>query len=323
MPPRRHPRAQGAGPAGVSRSDQPGPGDHGGRLGESGRLRTAPPVPARSRPADARGATTSARCSCSRPRTSGTPPPPRSATGPSTRASAGPWSPARAVPGSGTSARRRRRTACSSRTCTTPRTRSGATPGLQGAIGPETGLHARAAREIKAALGGGRRGRGEAGGRPRRDRGLPRAPGGGPEGRRRPAGDDAGPRDQEPRRDRPPDPGLRDGRRRLSRHLRDAEARDPRVRRRGAGPQPPVRDGLGVRRGHQLDRRRTVQPAPARVQRSADPAGGPGVLRHHPRLQRLSHLLLPHLRRRARATQAQRDAFKQSREWMDSGHRPW
>ena len=77
--------------------------------------------------------------------------------------------------------------------------------------------------------------------------------------------------------------GVRDGRRRVSGHLRVPEARCPGERRRRAGAQAAVRDGLGVRRGDQLDRRRALQPAPARVLGPVDPPGRPGVLRHHPR----------------------------------------
>ncbi len=39
-------------------------------------------------------------------------------------------------------------------------------------------------------------------------------------------------------------------------------------------------------------------PAPAQFHRSHHPAWRPGVLRHHPLVQRLPDLLLPHLRRR-------------------------
>ena len=39
--------------------------------------------------------------------------------------------------------------------------------------------------------------------------------------------------------------------------------------------------------------------APAQLHRSPDPPGRPGVLRHHPVVHGLPHLLLPHLQRRA------------------------
>ena len=107
------------------------------------------------------------------------------------------------------------------------------------------------------------------------------------------------PRDQEPGRDHAPHPGVRDGRRRVPGHLRVPEARRSREPGRGARARATVRDGLRVRRGHQLDRRRALQPAPARVLGPADPSGRSGVLRHHPREQRLPDLLLPHVRGRA------------------------
>ena len=141
----------------------------------------------------------------------------------------------------------------------------GGNTGLQGAIHPRVGLQKRAVQEIQSIMmeegvGGhaARRGR-------RRDVGLPRARGRGHHRSRRPAGDGRRPRDQEPRRDHAADPGLRHGRRRVPGHLRGAEAGRSRERHRGAGARAPVRDGLGVRRGHQLDRRRAVQPAPARL----------------------------------------------------------
>ena len=64
----------------------------------------------------------------------------------------GPWSLGKGGPGSGTSGRPPRLIACSCPASTTPRTRSAGNAGLQGAIGPEAGLHDRAAREIAAAL---------------------------------------------------------------------------------------------------------------------------------------------------------------------------
>ena len=144
-----------------------------------------------------------------------------------------------------------------------------------------------------------RRRHGAARRRSRRDRRVPRAAGCRTECRRWPAGDDDGPRDQELRRDHPSHAGLRDGRRRLPEHLRDAQTGHAGVRHRRDGPRPALRDGLGVRRGHQLDRRRALFAPPARVLRPAHPPGRPGVLRHHPRLQWLPHLLLPHVRRRS------------------------
>ena len=185
-----------------------------------------------------------------------------------------------------------------SRTCTTRRTRSAGNTGLQGAIGPETGLHARAVREIKA-----------------------------PSTRPGVANDKLGVDLAETAvflALQAAGLAVVDGQQAMMR-AREIKSLDeivlltqacamvdgvyqdifemlkpgcPRVRRGGARPRAPVRDGLGVRRGHQLDRRRTVQPAPARVQRPPHPAGRPGLLRHHPRLQRLPDLLLPDVRRR-------------------------
>ena len=103
----------------------------------------------------------------------------------------------------------------------------------------------------------------------RRDVDLPRARERGDRGPRRATGDGRCSRDQESRRAHAADAGLRDGRRRLPGHLRGAQARRPRERHRRARARAALRDGLGVRRGHQLDRRRAVQPAPARLLRSA------------------------------------------------------
>ena len=176
----------------------------------------------------------------------------------------------------------------------------GGNTGLQGAISPVVGLQRRAAEEIRSVLKRGRRRRHAARRRPGRDVRLPRAPARRHRRPRRAAGHDARARDQEPGRDHAADPGVRDGRRRVPGHLRVPEARRPRERGGGARARAPVRDGLRVRRGGQLDRRRALQPASARVLRPADPAGRPGVLRHHPREQRLPDLLLPDLRRRPR-----------------------
>ena len=68
----------------------------------------------------------------------------------------------------------------------------------------------------------------------------------------------------------------------------------------GARHQAPLRDGLRLRRGDQLDLGRALQPASAQLHRPPDPPGRPGVLRHHPVVHGLPHLLLPHLQRRAR-----------------------
>ena len=107
-------------------------------------------------------------------------------------------------------------------------------------------------------------------------------------------------RDQVRRRDHAAQPGGGHGRRRLPGHRRGAQARRPRERDRRAGQQAALRDGLRPGRGRQRDLRRAVQPAPAQLHRPAHPPGRPGVLRHHPLLQRLPDLLLPHVRRRQR-----------------------
>ena len=74
----------------------------------------------------------------------------------------------------------------------------------------------------------------------------------------------------------------------------------PGERDRRAGQQAALRDGLGPGRGDQRGLRRALQPAPAQLLRPHHPARGPGVLRHHPLLQRLPDLLLPHVQRRQR-----------------------
>ena len=186
----------------------------------------------------------------------------------------------------------------------------GGNTGLQGAIHPRVGLAGARRAGDPVDHGRGRRGRHAARRRRRRDVDLPRARERRDRGPRRPAGDGRRARDQEPRRAHAADPGVRDGRRRLPGHLRGAEAGRPRERHRRPRARAAVRDGLGVRRGDQLDRGRAVQPAPARLLRPADPARRSGVLRHHPRLQRLPDVLLPHVRRRPR--DARRSATRSS-----------
>ena len=176
------------------------------------------------------------------------------------------------------------------------------------------GRHARAARRDRAdrrADGGAvardqgharrrRRGR-PAGRRGHRRAAVPvRDAAAGPARRRRPAADARRPADQVARRDHAADPGGGHGRRRLPGHRRGAEARHPRERDRRAGQQAALRDGLGPGRGDQRGLRRALQPAPAQLLRPADPPRRPGVLRHHPLLQRLPDLLLPDFRGRQR-----------------------
>ena len=61
-----------------------------------------------------------------------------------------------------------------------------------------------------------------------------------------------------------------------------------------------LRDGLGVRGGRERDLGRALQPAPARLHRPRAAPRRPRLLRHPPQLQRLPHVLLPHVRRRER-----------------------
>ena len=119
-------------------------------------------------------------------------------------------------------------------------------------------------------------------------------------GARRPADDAARARDQVARRDHAAEHGGRDGRRRVPGHRRGAEARHQGVGDRRARGGPPLRDGLGLRRGDQLDRRRALRAASAQLHGSFDPPRRPGVLRRHPFVHRLSHVLLPHVRGRPR-----------------------
>ena len=64
--------------------------------------------------------------------------------------------------------------------------------------------------------------------------------------------------------------------------------------------------GLRLRRGDQRHLGRALQPASAQLHRPAHPARRPGVLRHHPVVHGLPHLLLPHLQRRPRDAAAAR-----------------
>ena len=66
------------------------------------------------------------------------------------------------------------------------------------------------------------------------------------------------------------------------------------------------------------DLRRALQPASAQLHRPPDPPGRPGVLRHHPVVHGLSHLLLPHLQRRPRDAVAADRVSQGAR--MDGSH---
>ena len=128
----------------------------------------------------------------------------------------------------------------------------GRDPSARGTPGPRG-----AGDQVDHGRGGGRRHAARRG--CRRDVHLPGADAGGDRGPRRTAGDGRRARDQEPRRAHAADAGLRDGRRRVPGHLRGAQAGRPRERHRRARARPALRDGLGVRRGDQLDRGRAVQ----------------------------------------------------------------
>ena len=110
--------------------------------------------------------------------------------------------------------------------------------------------------------------------------------------------------DQDGGRDHAAEHGLRDGRLRLRRALSGDEAGLPRERLRRARQQGALRARLGARRGRERDLRRALLAASARVHRSDAAAGRARILRHPPRVQRLSHVLLPHVRRRLRLAQS-------------------
>ena len=73
-----------------------------------------------------------------------------------------------------------------------------------------------------------------------------------------------------------------------------------RVVDRRARVEPLVRDGLGLRRGDQLDFGRALCAASAQLHRSPDPPRRPGVFRRDPLVHRLPHVLLPHVLGRSR-----------------------
>ena len=87
------------------------------------------------------------------------------------------------------------------------------------------------------------------------------------------------------------------------------------------GDQAALRDGLGLRRGDQRDRRRALQPAPAQLHRPPDPPRRPGVLRHHPVLHGLPDLLLPHVHGGQRhAGAARRLPARRASGWTARSH---
>ena len=100
-------------------------------------------------------------------------------------------------------------------TCTTPRTLWEGTPACRGRSDLRRGFTPGPPRSSRGPRVSGSR-RGETRCRSRRDRCLPGPSSRRPQRGRWPAGDDARAGDQEPRRDHPPHPGLRHGRRRVS-----------------------------------------------------------------------------------------------------------
>ena len=115
----------------------------------------------------------------------------------------------------------------------------------------------------------------------------------------RPAGHAERARGEIGRRDRAVQPRRRHGRRRLRRGQRDAAAGHPRKRHRRRGQQVPLHARLRRRGSGQRHLRRALQPAPAQLHRPHDPPRRSGLLRHPAVVHGLSHLLLPHLQRRA------------------------
>ena len=115
------------------------------------------------------------------------------------------------------------------------------------------------------------------------------------ERRRRPTGVPRGAADQDRRRDHDAHPCLFDGRRRLRRAVPIPPPGSSRERMCRGRQQDAARPRFRVRRGRQRDLRRALLAAPPRLQRPHHPAGRPGVLRHPAQLQRLSHVLLPHV----------------------------
>ena len=169
---------------------------------------------------------------------------------------------------------------------------------MRGAVAPTAGLMASAVREIKGLLRGRRRGR-HAGRRRHRRTGVPvrdAAPGLTVRGRQQRMLDAR--RSSPPTRSccspRPP-PWSTGSTRTSSRRSSpgSGKTRSSRWSTSGSTPWDPISvEAVNA------DQRRTVQPASAQLHRPADPARRPGLLRHHPQLQRLSHVLLPDVQRR-------------------------
>ena len=178
--------------------------------------------------------------------------------------------------------------------------------GLRGAVHPKVGLfEARGRGDQGDPRGGGRRPNAARRRHGRAPHAL-RARAARHQGARRPAGHARRARDQEPRRAHAAQHLGGDGRRHLPAHRRGLEAGRAGEPDRGACQSRPLREGLGLRRGHQRDLRRALLAAPAQLHRPAPAPGRPGLLRHHPVLHGLPHLLLPHLQRRPRDTRRKR-----------------
>ena len=177
---------------------------------------------------------------------------------------------------------------------------------MRGAMPDETGVpDAMAAKIVARARGARPEGRaarrghvrhGHAGGAaPRRDRDDRRA-----------ARDALGAEDQDRGRAGAPLARRRDRRRGLRADLRAAPAGRARARDRRRGDAGALRARLRAGRGDQRRLGRPLQPAPARLLRPADPAGRPGLLRHHPLVHGLPDVLLPHVLRRQRVAEPDR-----------------
>ena len=138
------------------------------------------------------------------------------------------------------------------------------------------------------------------------------------QGQGRPAGHAERARGEIVRRDRAAQPRRRHGRRRLRPGQRNAAAGRARERHRRRGQQIPLHPRLRRRRSGQRHFRRALQSAPAQFHRPHDPPGRPGLLRHPAGVHGLSHLLLPHLQRRAAPRRRSTTPTSKAREWLDN-----
>ncbi len=152
-----------------------------------------------------------------------------------------------------------------------------------------------------------------------RDRHAAGARGGGHRGGGRPAGDAGRPRDQDRRRDRTAEDGRRDGRRHLCRYRPCDPPRHQGERTGRHRQRPAVPHGFGAGRVRQFGVGPPRPPALAHLLRPHDPAGRHDLPRHHALLQRLPHLLLPHLH--LRRTQQAPDRRLRDGIEVDQRHR--